>query len=182
LRRRDIAYLPQLAEIDRSFPISIGDTVLLGGWRSTGAFGGVSRGLRDQAAAALAAVGLEGLEDRPIARLSAGQFQRALFARLLVQDARLILLDEPFAAVDAGTTRDLTGIIRRWHGEGRTVITVLHDLEQVRTHCPATLLMARQLVDWGPTATVLQPDNLGRARALSEHWSDSAEPCLRSVA
>ncbi len=139
LQRVDIGYLPQAAEINRRFPINVLDTVLLGAWKNTGAFGSVSRKDRADGREALAAVGLEGFERRSIGSLSAGQFQRVLFARLLVQDAKVILLDEPFTAIDARTTRDLLEIVRNWHGEGRTVVAVLHDFEQVRnifpTHC-----------------------------------------------
>ena len=120
LPRQAIAYLPQQAEIDRSFPISVLDTVLLGHWRQVGAFRAMSPAMRDEAHAALAAVGLSGFENRPIGTLSSGQFQRVLFARTLLQDARLILLDEPFTAIDARTTADLLKVVHRWHGELRT--------------------------------------------------------------
>ena len=90
--------------------------------------------------------------------------QRALFARLLLQNARLVLLDEPFTAIDLRTMADLLGIVQRWHGEGRTVLAVLHDLETVRTHFPETLMLARELVAHGSTAEVLTPANQLRAR------------------
>jgi zinc/manganese transport system ATP-binding protein len=111
LPRQAIAYLPQQAEIDRSFPISVLDTVLLGHWRQVGAFRAMSPAMRDEAHAALTAVGLSGFENRPIGTLSSGQFQRVLFARTLLQDARLILLDEPFTAIDARTTADLPKVV-----------------------------------------------------------------------
>jgi zinc/manganese transport system ATP-binding protein len=98
---RDIAYLPQSAEIDRSFPISVFDFVGTGLWRATGFFGGIGKGARERIAQALAAVGLTGFENRNIGTLSGGQMQRLLFARVLLQDARLIVLDEPFNAIDA---------------------------------------------------------------------------------
>src|ERR1700750_1980733 len=98
---RDIAYLPQTADIDRTFPISVFDFVGTGLWRTTGFFGGIGRAARDKILAALAAVGLNGFENRPIGTLSGGQTQRMLFARVLLQDARLIVLDEPFNAIDA---------------------------------------------------------------------------------
>jgi zinc/manganese transport system ATP-binding protein len=163
-----IGYLPQAAEIDRHFPLSVADTLMLGAWRQTGAFGGVSRQAAESGRKALAAVGLEGLERRHIGTLSAGQFQRLLFARLLLQDADIIMLDEPFTAVDAVTTRDLLGIVDRWHRAGRTVIAVLHDFDQIRAHFPQTLLLARDLVSWGPTETALSPENLRRAREMAE--------------
>ncbi len=124
-------------------------------------------------------MGLAGFERRPIGALSAGQFQRVLFARMLLQDARLILLDEPFTAIDARTTADLLEVVRRWHGERRTVVAVLHDLDQVRAHFPETLLLAREPVAWGPTGEALGPANLLRARAMAEAWDDDAPECRR---
>ena len=181
LRNRDLGYLPQAAEIDRSFPFSVADTVILGAWRWTGALRGVDRATGNKAQAALAAVGLDGFERRPVSALSAGQFQRVLFARLLLQDAAVILLDEPFAAIDARTTRDLLDLICRWHSEGRTVISVLHDFEQVRAHFPQTLLLAREPIAWGPTEMVLSPANLLRARVTAERWDENATVYNQSV-
>jgi len=181
LTAADIAYLPQQAEIERDFPIDVLDTVLLGHWRRVGLFRSIGQALTRQAGEALNAVGLSGFERRPIAALSAGQFQRVLFARLLLQDARLILLDEPFTAIDAKTTADLLAVIRRWHGERRTVVAVLHDLEQVRSHFPDTLLLAREPVAWGRTADALASANLIRARAMAESWDDKAALCRRSA-
>jgi len=177
LQRTDFGYLPQAADINRRFPISVLDTVLLGSWRSAGAFGRIAKQDTARARAALATVGLEGFEKRHIGSLSAGQFQRVLFARLLLQDARIILLDEPFTAIDARTTRDLLDIVVRWHGDGRTVIAVLHDFEQVRAHFPETLLLARRLIGWGPTQEVMSSANLVQARAMAERWDEDAEAC-----
>jgi zinc/manganese transport system ATP-binding protein len=84
-----------------------------------------------------------------------GELQRALFARLIVQDATIILLDEPFAAVDAQTTSVLLDQVNRWHQEDRTVIAVLHDLALVRARFPQTLVLARHCMAWGTTGTVL---------------------------
>jgi zinc/manganese transport system ATP-binding protein len=172
-----IAYLPQQAEIDRSFPISVFDTVLLGRWTRFGGFGAaVSADLHD-ARHAIEAVGLHGFERRPIDTLSVGQFQRVLFARLLLQDADLVLLDEPFAAIDARTVVDLMAVIRRWRDEKRTVVAVLHDFDQVRRDFPNSLLLARELVDAGPTERVLSAENLLRARAMAEAWDEHADTC-----
>ena len=170
-----IAYLPQHAEIERRFPISVVEIVLLGHWRRIGWARPVIRELREGARRALAAVGLAGFEQRPVETLSAGQFQRVLFARLIVQDAELILLDEPLAAVDWRTSEDLLRLIVSWHREGRTVAAVLHDLDQVRAYFPDTLLLARERVAWGPTREALMPQNLRRARHLSETWSGKGE-------
>ena len=87
LPRERIAYLPQVAEIDRSFPISVRDCVLLGCWGSAGAWGGVTQAMQGKMEAALHAVGLQGFERRTIGSLSSGQMQRVMFARMLTQDA-----------------------------------------------------------------------------------------------
>jgi zinc/manganese transport system ATP-binding protein len=109
--------------------------------------------------------------------LSVGQFRRVLFARLLLQDAAVIVLDEPFAAIDAKTTDDLLALLDRWHAHGRTIVAVLHDFDQVRAHFPETLLIARDLIAWGDTASVMSAENLARARAMSEHWDDAPVFC-----
>lgn len=178
--RDRIAWLPQQAEIDRSFPIRVFDLVALGHWGRLGCFKGIAARRRDAVGAALEAVGL-GFQRRGIAELSAGQFQRVLFARVLLQDAPVILLDEPFNAIDARTTADLLAVVARWHAEARTVIAVLHDLEQVRLHFDRTLLMARRCVAWGPTAEVLHAENLFRARQMAEAWDEDAPVCKEAA-
>jgi zinc/manganese transport system ATP-binding protein len=172
---REVAYLPQRAEIDRSFPISVWDSVALGLWHEVGPFRSLDASQRARVHAALAAVGAEGPARHPVGTLSVGQFQRVLFARLLVQDAAIILLDEPFAALDERTTADLLQILERWHAEGRTIVAVLHDLELIREHFPTSLLMARAPVAWGPKPQVLTRENLGRARSLAGGWSGPVE-------
>jgi zinc/manganese transport system ATP-binding protein len=175
---RDVAYLPQIAEIDRSFPIAVFDFVGTGLWRSTGLFGGIGKAGRDRIQAALAAVGLNGFENRPIGTLSGGQMQRVLFARVLLQDARLIVLDEPFNAIDAKTTADLLALVKRWHAEGRTVLAALHDLDMVRGHFPDTLLLARGPVAWGPTVQALTAENLMVAMRMCEAFDEQADACI----
>lgn len=172
-----IALLPQQAMLDRSFPIGALDVVLQGYWQRFGAWRAVTAEARGIARDALAAVGLTGFDHRAVGTLSAGQFQRLLFARLLVQDAPIILLDEPFNAVDAKTAADLLAVLRRWHGEGRTVIAVLHDLDLVRREFPQTLLLARDPIAWGPTEDTLSAANRFKARMMAEDWSAEAEAC-----
>jgi zinc/manganese transport system ATP-binding protein len=176
-----IALLPQASALDRSFPIACLDVVLLGLWPVRGAFGTIGAAERARAGEALAAVGLSGFERRPVGSLSSGQFQRLLFARLLLQDAPIILLDEPFNAVDARTAADLLAMLRRWHGEGRTVIAVLHDLDLVREAFPETLLLARDAIAWGPTEQALSAANRLRARMMAEAWDERAAICTRAA-
>ncbi|CAN5241016.1 ABC transporter ATP-binding protein [soil metagenome] len=178
LKPREIAYLPQSVDIDRTFPISVFDFVGTGLWRSTGLFGGLGRNAQRQIADALAAVGLNGFENRTIGTLSGGQMQRMLFARVLLQDARVIVLDEPFNAIDAKTSADLIGLVRHWHTEKRTVLAALHDMDLVRANFPDTLLLARGAVAWGPTAQVLTAENLMQARHMCEAFDDGASTCV----
>jgi zinc/manganese transport system ATP-binding protein len=181
LKTRDIAYLPQAADIDKSFPINVFDAVAMGLWKLCGLFGGISRGQTAKIREAIAAVGLDGFEKRPIGTLSGGQLQRMLFARLLMQDAALILLDEPFTAIDSKTVADLLALVARWHEERRTVLVVSHDLDLVREHFPQTLLLAREAIARGRTDAVLTPDNLLKARSMIEAFDRDAHSCERAA-
>ncbi|MFM7010999.1 MAG: metal ABC transporter ATP-binding protein [Betaproteobacteria bacterium] len=176
----DLAYLPQQSAIDREFPVRVLDVVVLGAWKVMGSFLPASRDVRQRATEMLAAVGLVGFERRFIGELSVGQLQRVLFARLLMQDAPIILLDEPFNALDTRTVEDLLQVVLDWHHHSRTVIAVLHDLEMVRRYFPQTLLLAREAIAWDATETALSTDNLSRARATAEYWDDRAPWCVRA--
>lgn len=143
----DIALLAQGSHLDRSFPITCRDVVALASIR-VGPFRSIGRHRMAATNAALNRVGLGEMALQPIQALSAGQFQRVLFARTIVQDAKLILLDEPFTAVDAATTRLLLSIIHEWHAQGRTVIAVLHDMDLVRQHFQDTLRLTGSAAVW----------------------------------
>lgn len=152
---RDIAYLPQRSSFEHSFPMNVYDCAAMGLWRQIGAFGMVSALQEKRIEQALAVVGLAGMEHEPLPNLSGGQMQRVLFARLLLQDAPVILLDEPFNAVDEATIRDLMALLQQWHEQGRTVLAVLHDLELVRHYFPETLMLAHGSASLGETCEVL---------------------------
>lgn len=175
------AYLPQLAEIDRTFPISVGDFVAMGLWSKIGAFGARPAFGHHRIADALATVGLTGFETRLVGALSGGQFQRALFARMMLQDASIILIDEPFSAIDSATVDDLMQLILRWHREGRTIITVLHDMALVNRYFPDTLLLAREAIAWGKTSIVLTDENLSLARRMIEAPDPHAPFCDKAA-
>lgn len=176
-----LAYLPQSGEMARDFPLTVFDFVLTGHCQKRGFFSRITREDKTQAALALASVGLSGFEERSIRTLSGGQVQRLLFARLAVQQAPLILLDEPFLAVDSRTIEDLLAIITTWHKEGRTILIVLHDLEMIRTHFPHCLLLAREAIAWGETRSVLTQANLDHARAMAEAFDRNAPLCERAA-
>jgi zinc/manganese transport system ATP-binding protein len=155
-QRRRLAFLPQVSTLDRDYPLNVAELITLGGWRQFGAFGAPARALRRQVAAAAETVGLADRLSRPIAELSTGELQRTLFARLIVQDAAIILLDEPFAAVDAGSLEVLLDQVGRWHREARTVVVVIHDLDLVERYFPTTLVLAGRCLAWGATASALR--------------------------
>jgi zinc/manganese transport system ATP-binding protein len=150
-----LAYLPQRAVVDLDYPMTVAELITIGAWREFGAFTAPTAALLASACAAAATVGLTQLLRRRIGALSVGELQRALFARLMLQDAAVILLDEPFAAVDAATTSTLLDLVARWHQDGRTVIAVLHDFDLVRARFPATLVLAQRCVAWGATDAAL---------------------------
>lgn len=179
--RQRMAWLPQQALVDRSVPLEVADLVALGAWADIGSTRAVTAALQGRVDAALDAVGLVGFQHRLLGELSAGQLQRALFARVLMQDAPVILLDEPFNAIDARTTADLLALVARWHAQSRTVIAVLHDLDQVRANFQRTLLLARRCIAWGPTVEVLDAEHLLHARRMAEAWDDDAPRCRKAA-
>lgn len=174
LKPRDIAYLPQQMEIDRTFPLTVYDVVALGLSQTKGFFQEINQEADILIQRVLEKVGLKEAANRSLHTLSGGQFQRVLFARAMLQDAKIILLDEPFAAVDRYTVEDLIKIVKNWGIEKRTVIIVSHDLEVVQTHFPQSLLLARHVIAYGPTKTVLTFENLRQAKQCSREWEELA--------
>lgn len=159
-RPHEIGYLAQMAEFDRRFPVRVRDLAAMGSWRGFGLWSGLDRVRRARVADALDEAGVADLADRPIHTLSGGQLQRALFARVILQDAPLILLDEPFAAVDQSTESHLLSIIRRWRDEGRAVVLVVHDLSSVLDYCSHALLLGNGAATHGRVSDVLTPEQL----------------------
>ncbi|MEM8878802.1 MAG: ABC transporter ATP-binding protein [Pseudomonadota bacterium] len=164
----EIGYLAQMAEFDRRFPLRVRDLVAMGAWRGLGLRSRLDRAGRDRVALALEEAGISDLADRALHTLSGGQLQRALFARVILQDAPLILLDEPFAAVDQSTEVHLLSIIQRWRDEGRAVVLVVHDLSSVLDHCSHALLLGANTATHGEVADVLTPERLIAQGYLSE--------------
>lgn len=151
-----IAYLPQATTLQHDFPMSVMQAVCTGFWLKLGNGAAITGAMRQQARQVLAEVGLAGLEKRQISELSGGQFQRLLFARVIVQNASVILLDEPFAAVDAETTARLIQILLSWHQQGRTVICVLHDLLLIQKYFPDSFVLAGRCLGHGHTHKMLE--------------------------
>jgi zinc/manganese transport system ATP-binding protein len=167
-RPQEVGYLAQLTEFDRRFPIRVRDLAAMGAWRGFGLWSGLGRAGRNRVAAALEEAGILDLADRSLHTLSGGQLQRALFARVILQDAPLILLDEPFAAVDQSTEAHLLSIINRWRAEGRAIVLVVHDLSSVLDHCSHALLLGGGVATQGTVDEVLTPDRLVAQGYMSE--------------
>lgn len=175
-----LGFLPQTDRIDRDYPISVLEFAALGRWPSFGAFRTPPYSLLTEVIAALQTVGMHDAAEVRISDLSVGQFRRVLFARLIVQGAPLLLLDEPFAAIDEATTADLLGVLQKWHRSGRTIVAVMHDLDLVRATIPATMLLAGRVVAWGETAAVMTSEQLARA-SLSTPRNEPKTGLLRVV-
>jgi len=154
-KRPRLAYLPQQAELDRTFPIRVFDLVAMGCWPQSGLFGGISRQSRNQVEQALHTVGMTEMAYSPVGELSGGQLQRALFARLLIQQSPLIMLDEPFTGIDSQTIALLLQVIQQWYQQGKTVIAVLHDISMVAEHFPQVLFLSQEQNIWGSADDVL---------------------------
>ncbi|MCG8707435.1 ABC transporter ATP-binding protein [Brenneria sp. 4F2] len=169
--KNTLGYLPQLSEFDRQFPISVCDLVLMGALPHCGILRGIGAEWQQKAMQALDAVSMAEYARQHIGTLSGGQLQRILFARLLLTQSPIILLDEPFTGIDSQTTQTLLRIISRLHAEGRTILAVLHDLDLVEAHFPQVLQLANGGHRWGTSRSI-----------LSGQPSDHAFPTLRSVA
>jgi len=117
---------------------------------------------------ALERTGTAEIADMPLHKLSAGQLQRALFARTMVQNAPLILLDEPFTAIDQTTEAVLLTLVDEWAAEGRTLVMVLHDLSAVLQHCNSVLLLGEGRALFGDPQQTITPHNLVEHAYLSQ--------------
>ena len=160
--RAAIAYMPQLEEVDWSFPVSVNDVVLMGCYRRLRPFGGWSRQNRAAATDAIERVGLGALASRQVGELSGGQRRRVLMARSIARGARLLLLDEPFAGLDAAVQHDLLEILDALVHEGRSVLIATHDLSCVASCSDDVVCLNRRVIATGSPAAVLTEDVLSR--------------------
>ncbi len=188
-RPKTIAYLGQRTEFDGRFPLRVRDLAAMGAWHGLGLFGRLKVGSHDPVEEALKRTNIAHIANQPLHVLSAGQLQRALFARTMVQDAPLILLDEPFTAIDQTTEAQLLDLIDDWAAENRAVILVLHDLSAVLQHCNKALLLGNGRALYGSPRDVLTPSNLvghGYLSASQATWmegmySGKADETVRST-
>jgi manganese/zinc/iron transport system ATP- binding protein len=161
--RGRIGYVPQRHEVDWDFPTDALDVVMMGLYGQLGWFRRPGAAERARALAALAEVGMQDYAGRQISQLSGGQQQRVFIARALVQDAPILILDEPMAGVDATTERLIIDLLRRLRDRGRTVIVVHHDLTTVSAYFDWLVMINRRIIAQGPVAQVYTPENLRAA-------------------
>ena len=167
-RPQTLAYLGQQTEFDNRFPIRVRDLAAMGAWPGLGFLQKIDGECRARIEEALERTGTAEIADMPLHKLSAGQLQRALFARTMVQNAPLILLDEPFTAIDQTTEAVLLTLVDDWAAEGRTLVMVLHDLSAVLQHCNSVLLLGEGRALFGDPQQTITPHNLVEHAYLSQ--------------
>lgn len=177
--RHRVAYVPQRESVDWDFPVTVADVALMGTYGGLGWWRRPGKVERERAMAALDRVGMTPFAQRPIGELSGGQQQRVFVARALAQDAELLLMDEPFAGVDAATEESMIGVLRELRAAGRTVLVVHHDLQTARKYFDLLMLLNLRVIAFGPVADVFTPEHLeaaygGRLTLLSEVASRAA--------
>jgi manganese/zinc/iron transport system ATP- binding protein len=178
--RGQIAYVPQRHEVDWDFPTNALDVVMMGLYGQIGWFRRPGARAQARAMAALAEVGMQDYADRQISQLSGGQQQRVFIARALVQEAPILILDEPMAGVDAATEAVIIDLLRKLRDQGRTVIVVHHDLTTVSAYFDWLVMINVRIIAQGPVAQVYTPENLraayGRHLAMVVAASGDAGP------
>jgi ABC-type Mn2+/Zn2+ transport system ATPase subunit len=155
--RERVAYVPQREAIDWAFPIAAGDVVMMGRYPRLGVLRRPGPEDRRLVAAAMARVGMEDLAGRQIGALSGGQQQRVFMARALVQDASVLLLDEPMTGIDQATEQTINRILRDLRDEGAIVVLSTHDLESASESCDLLAFVNRRIVAFGPPAETFTP-------------------------
>ncbi|TLV21903.1 ATP-binding cassette domain-containing protein [Klebsiella indica] len=154
-----IGWLAQRHALESQFPLTVQDVVSQGAWPRVSLLRGLRGEVRQRISAALERVGMSAMAKTPIEELSGGQFQRMLFARVMVQRAPLVMLDEPFTGIDEATSRELMALILDMHRQGQTILAVLHDNQRVTDYFPETMLLTPQRARWGNTPDVLPAFN-----------------------
>jgi len=178
-QRQIVGYVPQRESVDWDFPVSALDVVTMGTYGRIGWCLPVMKRHTEAAMHALDRVGIADLARRQISQLSGGQQQRVFLARALVQDAKLYLMDEPFAAVDAATEKAIVNILRDLRATGKTALVVHHDLQTVPEYFDHVILINMRIVAHGPTEQVFTKENLHKTYGGRLTLLDEASEALR---
>ena len=163
LKRQHIAYVPQAEEVDWTFPVLVRDVVMMGRYGHMGFLRRAGDADRSAVEAALRRVNMWEFRDRQIGELSGGQKKRVFLARALAQDAKVILLDEPFTGVDVKTEEQIITLLKDLRAEGRVMLVATHNLGSVPEYCDRTVLVKGTVLAHGPTTEVFTPENLKQA-------------------
>jgi ABC-type Mn2+/Zn2+ transport system ATPase subunit len=168
-RRRSVGYVPQLEASERTFPLTVRGAVLLGAAASSARVPWFSRAEKAAADRALDRLGIGDLAGRSLHELSGGQFQRVLFARALVSEPDLVLLDEPTSGIDLATRAEMLALVGDLAGDGLTVVMTTHDLNWVASHLPRVVCLNRTVRADGPPLSVLRPEVLAATFGAEMH-------------
>ena len=174
-----VAYVPQRGSVDWDFPITVREVALMGRYGHVPWWRDMSRRDREITDEALAMVRMSEFANRQIGQLSGGQQQRVFMARAMAQGADILLLDEPFAGVDAATERAILDVLSRTKASGRTLMVVHHDLATAAEYFDTLVLLKQRLFAYGPPKLVLDQQLLsqvyeGKLRVFDDLKTESA--------
>lgn len=155
-----VGYVPQHESVDWNFPVTVRDVVMMGRVRQIGLFRWPTRDHWRSVDRALERAGMADLAHRQIGDLSGGQRRRAFIARALAQEARLLLLDEPFSGVDASVQASLMDTLDTLNHDGLTIVLTTHDLGLAFNRFNRVMALNQQVIAYGTPAEVYQPDVL----------------------
>lgn len=161
--QKQIAYVEQRKDLDLTFPISVFDLFMTGTYGKLGLFRSPGKKEKQVSHEALKKVTLEKFSKRQIGNLSGGQLQRVFIARAIVQEAEVIILDEPFVGIDLQSETAIMEILKQWRDENKTIIVIHHDLNKVTKYFDDLVILNHGIVDFGPTQEVYNPSNIESA-------------------
>ena len=164
--RDQVAYVEQRSAVDLTFPINVLDLVLTGTYPKLGIFKSPGPLEKQAALDALAQVDLANFKDRQIGSLSGGQLQRVFVARAIVQDAAVVILDEPFVGIEMASEQKIMAILKQWSDAGKTMIVVNHDLNKVTQYFDDLVIINRGIIAQGPVSETYQMVNIQKAFSL----------------
>lgn len=157
-----VAYVPQSELVDWSFPVSVAEVVMMGRAGTQNVFKTPKKEDHAHVERALTEVNMLEFKDRQIGALSGGQKKRVFVARALAQGADILLLDEPFAGLDATSEKALLALFISLKEQGKTIILATHDLVSLPNTCDRVALVRKTVLAYGPTSDVFTEDLLSQ--------------------
>ncbi len=163
LRRNLVSYVPQSEDVDWNFPVLVDDVVMMGRYSHMGFMRIAAAADKRKVEESLERVGMTAFRKRQIGELSGGQKKRVFLARALAQEAKIILLDEPFTGVDIQTEAAIMQLMRDLSASGHLILVSTHNLGSVPDFCDEVVLINKTLLAAGPVATTFTEENLVKA-------------------